>query len=200
MFVLRSTIPRIIHRTHDHIRITFECKQFYCKRTKLDGQFKKQPAEPDPTNTDEINNDGLKSKDSSIADIAEEVRRNDEYLKQKRKEFEEQRDSIYQKSLMVQGQFEDVKVKNREQFVDMVKIFEGKSVHRRNHVEFIYAALKNMREFGVNSDIEVYKALIDVMPKGKFIPTNMFQQEFMHYPKQQQCIIDLLEQMEENGN
>jgi signaling intermediate in Toll pathway protein len=37
------------------------------------------------------------------------------------------------------------------------------------------------------------------MPKGKFIPTNLFQVEFQHYPKQQQCIIDLLAQMEDNG-
>lgn len=27
----------------------------------------------------------------------------------------------------------------------------------------------------------------------------MFQAEFMHYPKQQQCAIDVLEQMEDNG-
>lgn len=56
-----------------------------------------------------------------------------------------------------------------------------------------------MEEFGVNKDLSVYKALTDVMPKGKFIPTNIFQAEFQHYPKQQQCIIDLLEQMEDNG-
>lgn len=34
---------------------------------------------------------------------------------------------------------------------------------------------------------------------GKFIAENMFQVEFMHYPKQQQCAIDVLEQMEDNG-
>ncbi|CAD6992329.1 unnamed protein product [Ceratitis capitata] len=56
-----------------------------------------------------------------------------------------------------------------------------------------------MADFGVEYDLEVYKALINVMPKGKFIPTNVFQAEFMHYPKQQQCIIDLLEQMEDLG-
>lgn len=78
-------------------------------------------------------------------------------------------------------------------------MFETKNVHRRNHVEFIYAALRNMESFGVHRDIEVYKALMNVMPKGKFIPTNIFQSEFMHYPKQQQVIIDLLEQMEDNG-
>lgn len=34
---------------------------------------------------------------------------------------------------------------------------------------------------------------------GKMIAQNMFQVEFMHYPKQQQCAIDVLEQMEDNG-
>ncbi|XP_041768414.1 evolutionarily conserved signaling intermediate in Toll pathway, mitochondrial [Anopheles merus] len=95
--------------------------------------------------------------------------------------------------------FESAAKKDKQTYIEMVKIFEKRSVHRRNHVEFIYAALRHMEEFGVNKDIAVYKALIDVMPKGKFIPTNIFQAEFMHYPRQQQCIIDLLEQMEDNG-
>ncbi|GLV45109.1 ECSIT [Carabus blaptoides fortunei] len=56
-----------------------------------------------------------------------------------------------------------------------------------------------MESFSVHKDLEVYKSLIDVLPKGKFIPTNIFQAEFMHYPKQQQCAIDLLQQMEDNG-
>lgn len=99
----------------------------------------------------------------------------------------------------IRNPFDSAQQKTKESFVDMVAIFESRDVHRRNHVEFIYAALKNMEEFGVHTDIEVYKALINVMPKGKFIPANIFQAEFMHYPKQQQCIIDLLEQMEDNG-
>lgn len=89
--------------------------------------------------------------------------------------------------------------KTKNTYLTMVEIFADRDVHRRNHVEFIYAALKHMPDFGVEHDLEVYKALINVMPKGKFIPTNIFQAEFMHYPKQQQCIIDLLEQMEDYG-
>lgn len=46
---------------------------------------------------------------------------------------------------------------------------------------------------------ETYKKILDILPKGKMIPTNVFQAEFMHYPKQQQCAIDLLEKMEDNG-
>lgn len=99
----------------------------------------------------------------------------------------------------IRNPFDSAQDKTKETYLEMISIFEDRNVHRRNHVEFIYAALKSMAEFGVERDIEVYKALINVMPKGKFIPTNMFQAEFMHYPKQQQCIIDLLEQMEDLG-
>lgn len=108
-------------------------------------------------------------------------------------------DTQVQKNLMIRGSFEHVSVKNRKNYLTMIKMFEQRDVHRRNHVEFIYAALKHMKEFGVERDLAVYKALIDIMPKGKMIPTNMFQAEFVHYPKQQYCMIDLLEQMECNG-
>lgn len=89
--------------------------------------------------------------------------------------------------------------KSKETFLEAVKM-HSRDVHRRGHVEFIYSSLKYMEEFGVNRDLEVYKNILDVFPKGKFIPTNVFQVEFMHYPKQQQCAVDLLEQMEENGD
>lgn len=104
-----------------------------------------------------------------------------------------------QNHLMLRGSFEGIADKNRKTYMDMVQIFESRDIHRRNHVEFIYAAMKSMESFGVHRDVEVYKALMNVMPKEKFIPRNMFQVDFMHYPKQQQCIIDLLEQMEDNG-
>lgn len=96
--------------------------------------------------------------------------------------------------------FEDIKDKNKNTYLEMIKIFVNNStVHRRGQVEFIYAALKSMEEFNVHRDLQVYKALIDILPKGKLIPRNLFQAEFMHYPKQQQCVIDLLQQMEDNG-
>lgn len=108
-------------------------------------------------------------------------------------------EQFMKRALILQGSFEGETDKTKENYLDMIRIFEEKEKHRRNHVEFIYAALKNMEEYGVQRDLEVYKTLINVMPKGKFIPSNFFQVEFQHYPKQQQCIIDLLEQMEDNG-
>ncbi|XP_072394026.1 evolutionarily conserved signaling intermediate in Toll pathway, mitochondrial [Diabrotica undecimpunctata] len=111
--------------------------------------------------------------------------------------YEEQKDK---KSLVIKDSFENMQNKNKNSYLEMVKIFVNRDhIYRRGHVEFIYSALKNMEEFGVNKDLEVYKALLDILPKGKFIPQNMIQAEFMHYPKQQQCAIDLLEQMEDNG-
>lgn len=107
--------------------------------------------------------------------------------------------NVFDKQLTVRNSFETIADKNKSTYLTMVDIFLDRDVHRRNHVEFINAALKNMESFGVHRDIEVYKALMNVMPKEKFIPRNIFQTEFMHYPKQQQCIIDLLEQMEDNG-
>lgn len=103
------------------------------------------------------------------------------------------------KKLAVYDPFYAKPKKTKETYLEVIKMFEGQDTRRRGHVEFIYAALSRMKEFGVQKDLEVYKALVDVLPKGKFIPTNIFQAEFMHYPKQQQCAVDLLEQMEDNG-
>ncbi|XP_067005187.2 evolutionarily conserved signaling intermediate in Toll pathway, mitochondrial [Anabrus simplex] len=111
----------------------------------------------------------------------------------------EKEDPKRDQALVTQDFFSNVKDKSKETYLSMINIFIERDVHRRGHVEFIYAALRHMKEFNVHKDLEAYKSLIDILPKGKFIPTNIFQAEFMHYPKQQQCIIDLLEQMEDNG-
>lgn len=104
------------------------------------------------------------------------------------------------KEIAPMGHFEKLENKNKNSYLEMIKVFINRdSVHRRGHVEFIYAALKNMENYGVQKDLEVYKALVDILPKGKLVAQNIFQAEFMHYPKQQQCIIDVLEQMEDNG-
>lgn len=104
------------------------------------------------------------------------------------------------KALVHAGAFDNVENKNKNSYLEMVKIFINRDqVYRRGHVEFISSALKHMEEFGVHRDLEVYRALIDILPKGKFIARTMIQAEFMHYPKQQKVILDLLQQMEDNG-
>lgn len=128
----------------------------------------------------------------------EEKQENENFDSEKHKR-EQQHEFYTKRALILKGAFETIDNKNKGSYLEMIDIFINKDTHRRNHVEFIYAALKNMKEFGVIRDLEVYKKLLDAMPKGKFIPTNLFQVEFQHYPKQQQCIIDLLNQMEDNG-
>lgn len=120
---------------------------------------------------------------------------------EKRRKFYE--DEEYHKqtqhNVIVRGDFDRVAIKNKETFLQMLEMFKNRDVHRRNHVEFIYAALKHMKDFNVNCDLSVYKELIAVMPQEKFVITNMFQDMFMHYPKQQQCIIDVLDEMAFHG-
>ena len=46
--------------------------------------------------------------------------------------------------------FEDKKNKTRETFKNAIEIFNGRDHRRRGAVEFIQAALKNMKQFGVH--------------------------------------------------
>lgn len=95
--------------------------------------------------------------------------------------------------------FYNVEQKNKKTYLDMLKMYQMEK-YRSGHVEFINTAVKHLDDFGVNEDLETYKQLIQVLPAGKFVPQNYLQSEYMHYPKHQQCIIDLLQKMEDNGN
>lgn len=88
--------------------------------------------------------------------------------------------------------------RDKDGFLDIVESYR-KRLKKTGHVEFIYVALKYMEEFGVHKDLEVYRKLIDVLPPGRFVPRNLLQAEFFHYPRHQEVIIDLLQQMEQNG-
>lgn len=97
--------------------------------------------------------------------------------------------------------FEQVakKAKTKATFNKVVDIFTKRNIRRRGHVEFVYAALKKMPEFGVERDLAVYNMLLDVFPKEVFVPRNFIQRMFNHYPRQQECGVQLLEQMENYG-
>lgn len=100
-------------------------------------------------------------------------------------------------ALMLQA-FANVESKEKETYLDILRQYKSNNDLRRGHVEFIQVALTYMDDFGVNRDLAVYKVLLDVLPKGKFIPNNIFQTMIMHYPKQQYVAIDLLCKMEKN--
>lgn len=51
----------------------------------------------------------------------------------------------------------------------------------------------------VHKDIDTYKGLLEVFPKGKMIPQTVFQKVFLHYPQQQNCAVKVLDEMEWHG-
>lgn len=88
---------------------------------------------------------------------------------------------------------------DKASFLNAVRSFGEYNVRKRGHVDFIYLALRKMPEFGVERDLSVYNLLLDVFPKEVFRPRNVIQRIFVHYPRQQECGIAVLEQMERHG-
>ncbi|OBS79431.1 hypothetical protein A6R68_18182 [Neotoma lepida] len=88
---------------------------------------------------------------------------------------------------------------DKASFLRAVRSFGEHSVRKRGHVDFIYLALRKMPEFGVERDLSVYNLLLDIFPKEVFRPRNVIQRIFVHYPRQQECGIAVLEQMETHG-
>ncbi|XP_020850770.1 evolutionarily conserved signaling intermediate in Toll pathway, mitochondrial isoform X2 [Phascolarctos cinereus] len=84
-------------------------------------------------------------------------------------------------------------------FSRAVKAFAQRDMRKRGHVDFIYLALRKMPEYGVQHDLAIYNLLLDIFPKEVFVPRNMLQQIFNHYPRQQECGVKVLDQMENYG-
>ncbi|VDK79976.1 unnamed protein product [Onchocerca ochengi] len=87
-------------------------------------------------------------------------------------------------------------LRSKQTFLNVIDNFCKKQVHARGHVEFINTALKYMKEYGLQKDLDIYKSLLNVFPKGPMIPQNVFQQRFLYYPQQQICCVKLLDEME----
>ncbi|KAF0298110.1 Evolutionarily conserved signaling intermediate in Toll pathway, mitochondrial [Amphibalanus amphitrite] len=111
----------------------------------------------------------------------------------------EKRDGHVNTKLVPHAIFGGAKEKNKNTYLAAMDMFHEMTVHKRGHVEFIYAALREMENYGVHKDLEAYKKVLGVFPVGQMVSTNVFQVEFMHYPRQQNCAIDVLQQMEDNG-
>lgn len=97
---------------------------------------------------------------------------------------------------VVAYQFETHQRKEKENFLRIIEQYKSKLRTDTAYDHFIKTALKYMEDFGVHKDLEAYKKLIDVLPKGRYITRNKFQVMFDHYPAPQQLIMDLLSQME----
>ena len=109
-----------------------------------------------------------------------------------------------EKQLIVhQGEYFDQVSKqerNKRTFQQALGLYlKRNGIYRRGHVEFLYAAIERMTEFDVHRDLDTYKQLLTLFPEGKMIARGPWEVEWMYYPKQQQCAIDIMEMMETNG-
>lgn len=103
------------------------------------------------------------------------------------------------KSLMTVDDLFERGARSKATFQQALEVFCKRDIRRRGHVEFIYAALRKMKEFGVERDVTVYNKILDIFPKEVFIPQNFIQRMYNHYPRQQECGVQVLEQMETYG-
>jgi len=84
--------------------------------------------------------------------------------------------------------------------MNAIQIFvDSRGKRGKGHVEFIDAALASLKDYGLHKDLDVYKALLNVFPKGPLIPENNIQRKMLHFPVQQICCVNLLDQMEWYG-
>jgi hypothetical protein len=96
--------------------------------------------------------------------------------------------------------FKEIPDRHKEHFLTVVDNFpHHKYIKRQGYVEFIRGALPHMKDFGVHKDLAAYKALMNVFPKGRYIPHNIFAAGFFHYPLEQRAAVDILCEMEKNG-
>lgn len=98
---------------------------------------------------------------------------------------------------LVKYMFENAQEKKKETFLEIIRTYEQEK-HRRGQVEFIKLALKYMEIYGLHRDLEVYKAILNIFPKGPYIATNYYTAVFRYYPKHQDVATEVLEQMEKN--
>ncbi|XP_007423097.1 evolutionarily conserved signaling intermediate in Toll pathway, mitochondrial [Python bivittatus] len=111
------------------------------------------------------------------------------------------KESTNQSLMKTEDLFEATSIheKTKATFQEAVDIFCKRDIHRKGHVDFIYAALRKMPEYGVEKDVNVYNKILDVFPKKVFIPQNIYQKMLKYYPRQQDCGVHVLEQMEHYG-
>ncbi|VDK36017.1 unnamed protein product [Taenia asiatica] len=85
-------------------------------------------------------------------------------------------------------------------FLDTVELFKIRSgSSRRGFNDFILAALKEMRAYEVEDDLEAYKALLSVLPRGgRLKATSILHADVGGYIQQQATVTRLLLQLNAN--
>ena len=87
----------------------------------------------------------------------------------------------------------------REQFYFAIEKFLEKEKYRKGHVQFMVAAMRRMDEFDLNKDLDAYNKLINVFPRGRFLPRRMLEAFWPRASPQMELCLEILTKMEENG-
>lgn len=103
------------------------------------------------------------------------------------------------KRLMEAQKIDPQRAVNHWIFREVIDLYIKQNPNRRRHVEFIDEALSLMKEFGVQRNIECYKSVMRVFPEGKMVAKSSWQAHLHHFPKQQDCAINVMDQMERNA-
>ncbi|KAM4880207.1 evolutionarily conserved signaling intermediate in Toll pathway, mitochondrial [Sylvia borin] len=70
---------------------------------------------------------------------------------------------------------------------------------RGGRLALVEAALAAMAALGVERDVGAYNALLRLLPRGPWVPRGPVQRLLFPFPRQQECGLRLLEQMERYG-
>ena len=90
-------------------------------------------------------------------------------------------------------------IERREQFALALDEFVRREKYRKGHVAFIRVAMQRLEEFGLEKDLETYNKIIDVFPRGKFVPRRMIDAFWPRSTPQLELCLQLLTKMEEQG-
>ncbi|KAM6389946.1 evolutionarily conserved signaling intermediate in Toll pathway, mitochondrial [Rhynochetos jubatus] len=84
-------------------------------------------------------------------------------------------------------------------FAAALEALERAPGRRVGRLELVAAALAAMPALGVAREREAYHRLLRLLPRGPWVPRGAFQRLLAPFPRQQECGLQILEQMEHYG-
>ncbi|CAF0705802.1 unnamed protein product [Brachionus calyciflorus] len=93
----------------------------------------------------------------------------------------------------------NTKQKDRDNFMSALEAFRVTNPTKNLYLDFIYGALLKMKEYNAHTHLEAYRKLMEIFPIGPIKCLTKWQRDNMHFPRHQNCAIQILEQMERNG-
>ncbi|XP_074593475.1 evolutionarily conserved signaling intermediate in Toll pathway, mitochondrial [Brevipalpus obovatus] len=109
-------------------------------------------------------------------------------------------DFDFYKTRAVSEYFEQQEERNYRTFRQVINDYNDNTIPRDKigSVDFIYGALRKLRDYGLHKEIRAYKDLMDVFPKGIMVPKTPAQQGLGWYVKHQWAAVEILDAMEVN--